>query len=309
MDIPNSPLLTQVFDSSDDFVPASGSAYLAFNGIEERSSHFDKTALADAGISLLEITREGDSDFDIGSNAEKETYRLRSRSQLSSLWSGGSWSTIYIDITGLRHHIWIPLLRSAIETGRDVRVIYVEPRHYKPNATPTEGQIFDLSERITGISPIPGFASLSRTDDFIFVPLLGFEGTRVAFLLEDVQPVDDRILPVVGVPGFRPEHPFNTYLANRVALRETGAWQNVLYADANCPFSLFYLLEDIATKHNKTAIKIAVVGTKPHALGASLFVMKNRGFAELIYDHPIRKSERTMGIGRLLEYDVGAFCK
>ena len=184
----------------------------------------------------------------------------------------------------------------------------MEPDNYKANATPTEGQIFDLSERINGISPIPGFATFSRpNDDFVFIPLLGFEGPRVAYLLEDVQPVDDRIIPIVGVPGFRPEHPFNTYLGNRIALLESNAWLRVRFADANCPFSLFYLLEEIAKENRGAHLKIAIVGTKPHALGAMLFVMRNMVGRELIYDHPVRKSERTSGVGRLLEYDVGAF--
>ncbi len=127
---------------------------------------------------------------------------------------------------------------------------------------------------------------MSRSDNYLFVPLLGFEGTRVAYLLEDVQPVADNIVPVIGIPGFRPEHPFSAYLGNRIALRETDAWTRVEYADANCPFSLFYLLEDISARNIGMQLKIAMVGTKPHALGAALYVMKNPAAGELIYDHP-----------------------
>lgn len=309
MDVLNSPLLTQVFETSEDFLPESGSAFISFKGIEERSCHFDPRSFRAAGVSLVQIVREGESDFDVQVDDGKlATYRLRSRKQLAGLWSGGGWPTIYLDITGLRHHIWIPLLRAALDSKVNLRVIYVEPEHYKPNVAPTEGQIYDLSERINGISPIPGFASFSRCqDDFLFIPLLGFEGTRVAYLLEDVQPVDDRIVPIVGIPGFRPEHPFSTYLGNRIALRGTDAWQRVEYADANCPFSLYYLLEDIAAKYSGVHCKIAVIGTKPHALGAALFVMRDTSCRELIYDHPVRKPERTSGMGRLLEYDIGAF--
>lgn len=309
MDIPNSPLLTRIFENYTDFLPDTGSAYVAFNGVEERSCQFDENSFASRGVSFVQVVREGDSDFDVqGDDDCTKTYRLRSRKQLGSLWVTGGWDTIYLDITGLRHHIWIPLLRSALDHCTNVRVIYIEPGHYRPNAAPTEVQMYDLSERINGIGPIPGFASLSRSnDDFLFVPLLGFEGTRVAHLLEDVQPLDDRIIPVVGVPGFRPEHAFSAYLGNRVALRETNAWQRVEYADANCPFSLFYLLEDIAARNTDVQIKIAMVGTKPHALGAMLFVLSNTSDRELIYDHPVRKHRRTLGIGRLLEYDVGAF--
>ena len=53
-------------------------------------------------------------------------------------------------------------------------------------------------------------------------------------------------------------------------------------------------------------MKIAMVGTKPHALGAVLFALTNPARAELIYDHPIRKPGRTGGSDRLLVYHVGA---
>jgi hypothetical protein len=174
---------------------------------------------------------------------------------------------------------------------------------------PTEGEIFDLSERILGIAPIPGFASFARVkDDFCFVALLGFEGTRVAYLLEQVQPVGDRIIPIVGVPGFRAEYPFATYTGNRLPLMESDAWRRVRFADANCPFSLYYLLQQLSDEYGGSYLKIAPVGTKPHAIGAALFVIDDPSRRELVYDHPVRKAERTTGIARLLAYDVSGFC-
>ena len=310
MELRNSPLLTKAYDSPALFKPVKNSAYIGLHGVEERSHH-SQGDISDA-TKFLHVNREGERDFDIdlGNDVGVRTISLRSRKQLEGIWSTSQTDLFYLDITGLRHHIWMPLLKSAIETKVELRVIYVEPEAYRPSMTPTEGQIYDLSERILGISPIPGFATFSRTpDEFLFVPLLGFEGTRVSYLLEQVQPVYDRIVPVVGVRGFKPEHPFSSYLANRIALQETNAWHRIEYADANCPFSLYYLLNDIYERHRIEHIKIALVGTKPHALGAALFMLEDKSKRELVYDHPIRSSKRTAGKGRLLEYEVSPFLK
>ncbi|WP_339731025.1 hypothetical protein [uncultured Gimesia sp.] len=310
MSIQNEPLLTSIYEEHSDFCPVDGSIYLALDGIEERSGHFTELRRAASNVFYFDVVREGKSDLDIQIPDEPSptTFRLRSRKQLNNIWERAENKIVYLDITGLRHHIWIPLLRSAVTLGLEVRVIYVEPNKYTPSPNPTEGQMYDLSERIEGIAPIPGCATFARTgDDFLFLPLLGFEGTRVAYLIEKIQPIDDKIIPIVGVPGFRPEHPFSTYLGNRIALQESNAWQRVKFADANCPFSLYYLLEEIRTVNSDAYFKIAVVGTKPHALGAVLYTLQYPDKSELIYDHPIRKSERTSGIGKLLEYDISGF--
>ncbi len=312
MEIHNEPLPSTVYEDHTSFSPKDDSLYVGFAGIEERSGHFRQLVAASKSVKFLEVVREGETEVEtqlVGSS-DISVHRLRSRKQLSEVWTIGESASIYLDITGLRHHVWIPLLRSALATDKLVHVVYVEPEAYRHSSTPTEGQIFDLSERIGGIAPIPGFASLRRTsDEFMFLPLLGFEGTRLAYLLEQVQPINDRIIPVVGVPGYLPEHPFNSFLGNRIALQETNAWQRVRYADANCPFSLFYLLEQIEKEFQPQHTKIAVIGTKPHALGGTLFVLEDQDTRELIYDHPIRKTERTSGVGRLLQYEVSEFMR
>lgn len=306
----NAPLLTRIFEDPSDFVPVADSLYIGLHGIEERSQHSRSSVLR--ASHFVHVEREGETDFemDFGALIGKKTFSLRSRNQLREVWEVIPSDQVYLDITGLRHHIWIPLLKSALDADKKIHAIYVEPESYKASMTPTEGHIYDLSERIQGIAPIPGFASFSRTpNEFLFIPILGFEGTRVSYLLEQVQPVYDKIIPIVGVRGFKPEHPFNSYLGNRIALQETNAWQRIEFADANCPFSIFYLLEQIYERNQIKHVKIALVGTKPHALGAVLFTMQDTSCRELIYDHPIRSSKRTSGKGRLLEYEVTPFVK
>jgi len=210
-----------------------------------------------------------------------------------------------LDITGLSHHVWAPLLRAALSAGRRVECVYVEPGSYTRTAVPTDSDIFDLSERIDGIAPIPGFASLSSaTESAVLVTLLGFEGARFQYVIEQVEPRPGKVVPVIGAPGFRLEYPLTTFLANRAGLLETRAWEQVEYSRANCPFSVFWTLEDIAARWPAAAIQIAPIGTKPHALGAVLYYLSSRRRVELIYDHPIRKPNRTSGSSRVLVYGV-----
>ena len=81
------------------------------------------------------------------------------------------------------------------------------------------------------------------------------------------------------------------------------------FATANDPFSLYYLLQDIADENRDDLLKIAPIGTKPHALGAVLFAITNPQKVELVYDHPIRKAKRTQGFSRLLVYHVSTFLR
>lgn len=312
MAIADEPILTELHERAEAFSATADSTYVFGETSEERSRHLDTWRAAARNVEFIEVVGETPTSCTVRvDNRTPSEIALRSRVQLDALWKGRSSSKVFIDITGLSHHVWAPMLRSALTASREVAAIYVEPAHYSFSATPTEGQIFDLSERIRGIAPLPGFASLlpSRDAQSTFVPLLGFEGIRFAHVMEHVQPSNDRIIPVIGVPGFRAEYPFHTYAGNRRPLFETRAWHNVEFAAANCPFSLYYLLERIALRMPQSVLRIAPIGTKPHALGAVLFKLASNRFVDLVYDHPIRKAGRTRESKRLLVYHVSSFLR
>ncbi len=308
MPIPNRPIFTKTFSSIDEFRPDTQSVYLTGKSVEQRSEHLQHWQAATVDVDFVDIINE-ESNTAVLQSAGQDPVRLplRSSRQIEAFLRNTPGSCIYLDITGLRHHVWAALLRGALGTRRRVVVVYVEPHDYRPSLTPTENEIFDLSERIEGISPLPGFARLREAGDrTCFIPLLGFEGTRVSYLISQIEPPGGKIVPVVGVPGFRPEYPFLTYMGNRSALSQTQAWKKVRYAQANCPFDLFYVLEDIQRQYRDHILKIAPIGTKPHAVGCILYAIANPRSVELVYDHPIRKARRTAGTGRLLTYHVSS---
>lgn len=190
------PVLTRVFASTLEFVPDAGSCYIAGISVEERSSDSQRLKGA-SDISFVEITNQAEASFELSRNGVSSVCQLRSRRQLVEFWDSVSELVVYLDITGLDYHIWAPLLRTSLECKKRVRVVYVEPQIYRASENPIEGEFFDLSEKIRGISPLPGFATLDETDDerVCFVPLLGFQGTRLAYVVEQVQPPRREHLP------------------------------------------------------------------------------------------------------------------
>lgn len=299
------PIPTHIFDSRGDFQTPNDSVYIFGQSSEERS-HFSDEWRANQTCQFLQLGEEL-PDLRVRVLPEGSDVALRSESQIEQLIRTYDGLRIQIDITGLSHHVWAPILQSALTNGFAVDVVYVEPGEYRFSDIPRAGEVFDLSERIQGISPLPGFARLGRRfdRDFAFVPLLGFEGARFQYVLEQVQPAGAQTFPVIGVPGFRPEYPFYAYEGNEPPLRT--AWKDVLVAAANCPFELYDVLDGLATRLDGAVMKVAPIGTKPHSVGAVLQAIAHPDRVELVYDHPVRKPGRTEGEFRTLVYHVSVF--
>ena len=307
MRVRDRPILSDVYEDSRTFRPVEGSAYVYGYTDETRSSHVGGFEGA-ADVDFVRIRAVNPDAFaTVSETGTEESFTLHSKRRLREFWDGIGRVKAYIDITGLEHHLWAPLLKSALEAGVRPHVVYVEPKSYRSRRSVSMVRLFDLSEEIEGLRGLPGFVTFRQTeDDVCFVPLLGFEGARLQYCYTHVDPPLNKTVPVVGAPGFAPEYPFYTLYANKTTLEgEEPLWSSVRYATASCPFSLYYLLEDIAADYPGDLMKVALIGTKPHALGAVLYAIANgRSRVELIYDWPKRKPGRTSGAGRLHVYHV-----
>lgn len=218
---------------------------------------------------------------------------------------------VYLDITGLTHRIWAPLIRGATQSSADIRVVYLEPSDYLRRSFRDAQRIYDLSEKFDGLRPLPGFAVLgagaTESSDGLFVPMVGFEGSRLEYVLTHSEADLRRTYPIIGVPGFRPDYAFYAYQGNRRSFEKEFLHTRVQMAKANCPFEAFYLLREIQSWTDAPTLRIAPIGTKPHALGAVLFALANPSQVELIYDNPVRAQDRTSGQARILIYALSAF--
>lgn len=303
------PVPSTLYPSTSAFQPESGSAYLSGRTQEDRSHHGD-TWRDSEGVREVRITPLPEQ-IEVREGAECRTISLHNRDALDSFCSGIGSDVVYLDITGLPHRAWAALLPSLLRAQLTVRAVYVEPGEYK--RARARYQFYDLSEADLGIGQLPGFTSIVPTGDgYSFVPILGFEDARFSYVLNEMEPPSlRRVYPIVGVPGFRPEYPFETLRSNRRTLES--APQNLFvtnarFTDAACPFRLYYTLEDIASLHPGERMKVGLLGTKPHALGAVMYALTHGTHqVELIYDHPKRKGDRTRGTHRLWVYHLSAF--
>lgn len=302
------PLFTRDYDDPARFEPLPGSSYIYGVTSEPRSEFALSLPRRFESVKFVEV-REGETGTFETNIRGHERVPTRRRAPLEEFVRALGDGMVYLDITGLGHATWAPIVRICIEKGRPLRIIYLEPDTYNESPAPDAGQIFDLSERIEGIAPIPLFASLDDRveDEFCFVPLLGFEGVRFSHMLNEVQPLAKRVYPVIGVPGFRPHYPLDAYLGNATPLEKYKAARNLRFARSNCPFSLFYALEDIRNRYPGQQIKVGLIGTKPHALGAILFALVHPEEVEIVYDNVKRKVGRTTGTARCLVYGVSDF--
>ena len=174
------PLLTNLYDGWASFELEPESTYVHSTSVEERSIHpikWEESAkdVIFARVSSLENAPDRDFSRCITEiNGIVRILQLRSSNELYSFFAEIKSKKVYVDITGIPHHVWAPLLVSAIGAGKSVSVVYVEPRSYTFSSSPTEAKIFDLSETIHGILPLPGFGVLSEPEDeelVLFVPL------------------------------------------------------------------------------------------------------------------------------------------
>jgi hypothetical protein len=223
-------------------------------------------------------------------------------------WLSEMPETVYFDMTAIALRTWAPLLRAAISSGKMFRFVYVEPNQY-PRAPDGSGGGFDISELTEGISAVPGFARIadSSNDPVPFVPLLGFEGGRLTRVIQKLEAPLESTFPILGVPGYRVEFPFHALAGNKRELAKAFVHTRVTAARANCPFDAFFELSRIHAKMGGSRLQVAPLGTKPHALGATLFAIARGAVIELVYDHPKRAARPSHGISRVCLYFVSEF--
>ena len=278
-------------------------------GVFEQRSEVDPNWLSIFGDeNIYEVISGNDLLWTKIPKFDDKRISLRNQEDLHDFFKQINPPSIYLDITGLPHHVWMPLLRICLEARIDTHCIYVEPKSYTGNPTPKPGEFFDLSEKIRGFSPIPTFARINvrREEETKLIPLLGFEGTRFSHLIETIEPNERDVSPIIGVPGFELEYPFHTFEGNAYILNKTRSWVRIYFVDATCPFSLYLMLTMIHGDCQHGNLQVATIGTKPHALGAVLYAINNTN-VELLYDHPIRKRARTTGMAKCHLYHVSDF--
>jgi len=307
---------TKFYYNPEDFFLVDNSIYFFTYSAEERScKHVERLRMKNSGTLFIEIETDKNTKDMILECQTSFRYNLRNEKEMQSLIQRHNSSAVYIDTTGLNSRVAASLLRNAVLLSKkkhlNIHIIYVEPHLYNVPDFKLEGVYNDLSEKIDGIEPLPGFANvMPNTDEVKFVALLGFEGGRFTYLKECVQPPDDGIIAVIGVPGYRAEYPFVALWGNRITLENTNSWSDIRYVAANSLVDMYFLLKKILSELPVSyKLIVAPIGTKPHAIGAMLFALQFPARVEIVYDNPKRKINRTSGTGKIAICDISSLLR
>ncbi|WP_455537462.1 hypothetical protein [Prevotella koreensis] len=297
-------LYTRVWENPnmENLVP--GSLYLFAHDPETRSK-FCASSLQANNLNTTFVELEIDDQDQMIDVTKGQRVSLSSSNEISEYLKKYTPTVIYIEVTGMSCRLVAPMMSYSILNDMQVYIVYSEPQQYLLNEFKKEGIHEDLSEACRGVYPLPGFVKvLPHREDPLFVAMLGFEGGRLTYLITTQQPTAERIRPVIGMPGYRIDYPFESYWGNRNSLRTTKAWERVEYAEANSIVDSYMTLKKISADNRNPEMVIAPIGTKPHAIGAILYAIKNPRKVELLYDNPKRSLSRTDGVGRILCCDV-----
>ncbi|GHD51800.1 hypothetical protein [Mycetocola manganoxydans] len=289
-------------------ISSLGIAHLLYGAdIEEERAETiveELNQVADIQLCRLEVLDEARC-FIHGPNIEVNLFEFGDLEGFARSLAG----PVAVDLTSLEHRVWAPLIKALVACHDEVLALYAEPNDYR-RSDELPGAVYDLSTG-RGIEPLPGFARLARRsdDEGYFAPLLGFEGARLGHIFDQEEVELRRTSPIIGSPGFRVEYPTYTYLANRDILEHDRMDRRVEYARASCPFEAYRAIERIHAKAGGKHLRVAPIGTKPHALGAVLYAIQHSALVELIYDHPVRSKGRTRGSRGVYVYEVSSFLR
>lgn len=202
-------------------------------------------------------------------------------------------------------------VRAAMEEGiTELSFLYLEPLEYRRRIRGrlTDHRDFDLSEN-RRFRSVHGFmANLNEVPQGQAVFFLGYEKARLGQALEQEETLGRwHKHAVFGVPAFEPSWEIDS-IANNVQHLASSHYQ-VQYATASSVSAAYELLNRLMRDDKvENSIVVAPLGTKPHTIGASLFLIEHNDFNKtiLLYDHPAALTGRSTDVRRWHLYDVSA---
>lgn len=295
---------TRSYPDNFENVPIGNSVYIFGLNLEERSHFPLRMKEHRTDMSFLEAKSLDRYSFEL--NGSK--YAFSDFRSVTDLLTSLNCSAFYLDVTGLENSINAFFVKVIVTLRKaQFYVVYVEPREYDIVQFRQLGQFKDLSEKINGIYPLPGTTNLTfNKSDFYFYPFIGFEGGRFKFMVENVQPLRDKIKVIIGLPGFRLEYQNESFLGNRTVLSRPEFLDDVRKIPAHSLTDAFLLVKNHLLKDKDVFIKLAPIGAKPHVIACILLANLYPRSIELFYDNPQRKLKRSFGVSYIHLYNISA---
>lgn len=244
--------------------------------------------------------------FLVGSNVTYVNKLQASFGKLRAQFSGVN--SLLIEATSLSYPELLYTLAAATqEKVKAISLLYVEPLGYRRNIDNhlCDHRNFNLSEN-RRFRSIPMFmTNLSEIATGQAVFFLGYEGARLGQAMQQeevLQPWRKHI--VFGVPAFESGWEIDA-IANNIDYLSGN--DQIQYVAASSVSAAYRLLNELrANDKEQNPVLVAPLGTKPHAIGAALFLIEHDAMdqAVLLYDHPERSADRTEDVRRWHLYDV-----
>ena len=212
---------------------------------------------------------------------------------------------IGIDISCMPIPFVAQILRfiSEYHPKKSIKIYYTEPSHYNLQA------LFDYSAyrgeiALDVIRGFEGETSQSGEGKRVIFYLMGFEKDYLDRLIpQDIPP--DVIAPINGFPSYFPKYKDISLINEGTDFHEDGI--DIIYAEANNPFDVYNTISSLENKYSNYHIDIIPAGTKPMALGACLYALKNVNNirCRIIFPFPSDyKPKQSKGCGKLWEYHL-----
>jgi len=207
---------------------------------------------------------------------------------------------ILLDITGFS----IPNLFRMMYVLREVLtvpalyVVYTEPAHYIFSNDTFGSYTYYIGER--EYRAVDEFFVSGDDNRELLTLFLGFDRMTSSIVKEAVDPTETILIN--GFPAMTPKLKDVSLLNNHELIAILGKPQYSV--KANNPFSTFNVLSQIQQTHPGMLLNVCVLGTKPMALGASLYALKNKN-VKLSYAHTkSHASQTTIGSSNTWSYFV-----
>jgi len=214
----------------------------------------------------------------------------------------------YIDATSLGFAEILLILHNLneVRVSINIVIIYAEPKEYKKEKKTPFSDSFDLTKVAGDFKKIPPYSLLidsATSSKAILVPFLGFENNRLGRIMEsDDGARYEKYIPILGLPAFCPSWENISLQRHHQELKNI---TDIKFSPASNPYETYQVLDDIYKNSFNPTLVLAPIGTKPHAIGAIIFLINKKEIGTnigLTYDFPKKKENRTGGIGNIYEY-------
>jgi hypothetical protein len=282
--------------------PALSGADIAFVGVSVDDRGF-------ATVNALKDVTKTLSDFRFDQDHQEIYLNEHKTNRQRLIEHMGGCSRILIDATTLGLGEILHILMAARQGGhRAVEFLYAEPIKYTENKTANkeEPQRRDFAlTRNCRFQAVLGFAHEYQSNmKAAHVFMLGYESARIGNAIEQLGERNRKlygVYAIIGVPAFQSGWEANSIRPHLHVLEELDIDEHsIVYCQANSIRETYLTLWELYRQlgDESGCFYVSPIGTKPHAVGAALFLLETKGIeptTSLYYDHPVRVNKRSEG--------------